>query len=187
MINMHGSLAEARNDKNHVDERRYANLLSLTAVWTFMMGIFNLLECIMSVLGGLGDEFKTSGLVFLISVFVVVILSIVFASVQILFRYMIWKGARKEAEKGQEKNGYLAVAVLLTALGAYKTGMFIYRIFFKTVESAEVAEFLFGLMSLIVLCELLFSVFKLRKVRREMAASASGEKLSTDADIKEAL
>ena len=68
LINMHGSLVEARNDGPHVDERRYAYLLKLTSTGTFVMGIWNVIKIFMDMFIDTEDIFLPEGVPIAISV-----------------------------------------------------------------------------------------------------------------------
>ena len=169
LINTHDSLVEARNDKLHVDERRCAGILKLTAGGTFVMGIWSLIKAFMEVLGEIGDEFHSNGLPYFANLFGVAIVFAVFFCIAILFRFIIWKSASKEAEDGKKRNGYIACAVFLMAYGVYSVVYFIQKAKSKDVSGYDITKLIFDLTSFVILCELLHSAFKLRKVREEIA------------------
>ena len=187
LINNHGSVVGAENDKNHVDERRYANLLILTANGTLLMSIWSLLLFLMNILGKWEDEFMADFMTKIISAVGTVFVFAVTFAIAVLFRYIVWRGGRKEAENGQKRNGYLAVAILLTVYDAYAIVSFAYLVINKTVDGYAFLSFIFDATSFLILCQLLFSAFKIRKVRNMIANAESGEKISSGADIQEVL
>ena len=69
LINTYGSFAEARNDKFHVDERRYSSILKLTANGTLIMGIWSLIKCFMEMIGDMGSEILADEVPLLIAIF----------------------------------------------------------------------------------------------------------------------
>ena len=69
LINTYGSFTEARNDKAHVDERRYAGILKLTADGTLIMGIWSLIKGYMETLSDMGSELIAGGIPVLIAIF----------------------------------------------------------------------------------------------------------------------
>jgi hypothetical protein len=100
-----------------------------------------------------------------------------FFVIGISFRYMIWRGARKEADSGRKRNGYIACAIILLAYGLYEVASFIYRAVWKGTDAQDVLRLIFDATSLIIVCELIASAFRLRKVRAELEAAETGGNL----------
>ena len=174
LINTYGSFAEARNDKDHVDERRCSSILKLTADGTLIMGIWSLIKTFMETLRDTGSELIAGGIPALIAIFGSVFVFALFFVIGISFRFMIWRGARREADSGRKRNGYIACAVILLALGLYEVTSFIYWAVWKGTDAQDVLRFIFDATSFIILCELLASAFRLRKVREEIKIRESG-------------
>ena len=177
LINKYGSFAEARNDKFHVDERRYSSILKLTATGTLIMGIWSLIKCFMGMLGEMGSELIGDEVPLLIAIFGSVFAFALFFVIGISFRYMIWRGARKEADSGRKRNGYIACAIILLAYGLYEVASFIYRAVWKGTDAQDVLRLIFDATSLIIVCELIASAFRLRIVRDELEAAETGGNL----------
>ena len=173
-INTHGSCIEAKNGRDQVDERRCASMLKLTASGTLYMGIWSFLKAFMSVFGDMKAEMKEGSIPYAIAVIGVAAVFAVIFVIGISFRYLVWRGAHKEAETGQIRNGYVLCAVFLIAYGVYAIGSFICSIIGNGADGSDITKVIFDITSFAILCELLFSVFKLRKVRRGIAASGSG-------------
>ena len=177
LINTYGSFAEARNDKDHVDERRYSSILKMTAGGTLVMGIWSLIKCFMGVLGDVENELVAKEVPVLIAIFGSALLFAFFFVIGISFRYIIWRGARREAESGRKRNGYIVLAFFLLTYGVYAIVSFIYRAAVKGTDAQDVLKFVFDATSFAILCELISSAFRLRKVRDELKASGSGGEL----------
>ena len=177
LINTYGSFTEARNDKGHVDERRYAGILKLTADGTLIMGIWSLIKGYMETLSDMGSDLIADGIPVLIAIFGSVFAFALFFVIGISFRYMIWRGACKEADSGRKRNGYIACAIILLAYGLYEVASFIYRAVWKGTDAQDVLRLIFDATSLIIVCELIASAFRLRKVRDELEAAETGGNL----------
>ena len=177
LINTYGSFAEARNDKNHVDERRYSSILKLTARGTLIMGIWSLIKCFMGMLGEMGSELIGDEVPLLIAIFGSVLVLSFFFIFGISFRYLVWRGACREAASGQSKNGYIVCAIILLAYGVYAVAYFIYKAVRKEVDVQDILKFIFDVTSFVILCELIASAFELRKVRKEIKARETGGSL----------
>ena len=93
LINKYGSLAEARNDKFHLDERRYSSILKLTANGTLVMGIWNLIKCFMGMIGDMGSEIIADEVPLLIAIFGSAVVFAFFFMIGISLRYLVWRGA----------------------------------------------------------------------------------------------
>ena len=100
-----------------------------------------------------------------------------FFVIGISFRYIIWRGARREAESGRKRNGYIVLAFFLLTYGVYAIVSFIYRAAVKGTDAQDVLKFVFDATSFAILCELISSAFRLRKVRDELKALGSGGEL----------
>ena len=174
LINTYGSSTEAKNDKYHVDERRYSSLLKMTAGGTLIMGIWSLIKSYMGAMSEMESELLADGIPVLIAVFGSAFVFVFFFVIGISFRYMIWKGARREADSGQKRNGYIVCAIILLAYGVYAVTSFAYRAVCKGTDAQDVLKFMFDVTSFVILCELVSSAFRLRKVREEIKARESG-------------
>ena len=172
LINMHGSLVEARNERRYVDERRYAYLLKLTSTGTFVMGIWNVIKVFMGMFSDIGDELLPEGIPVAVSVFGNVIILGFFFFLAISFRYFIWKGAGKEVRDGKERYGYIVCAIILMAYGVFAIASFIRHLVNNDFTGYDITKFIFDLTSMFFLSEMLYSAFKLRKVRIEIAERA---------------
>ena len=172
LINMHGSLVEARNDGPHVDERRYAYLLKLTSTGTFVMGIWNVIKIFMDMFIDTEDIFLPEGVPIAISVVIDAIILGFFFILAISFRYLIWKDAGKEVSDGKERYGYIVCAIVLMIYGVYAIVSFIRSLVNNDFTGYDITKFVFDLTSMIFLSELLYSAFKLRKVRKKIAERA---------------
>ena len=177
LINTYGSFAEARNDKFHVDERRYSSILKLTANGTLIMGIWSLIKCFMEMIGDMGSEILADEVPLLIAIFGSAVVIGFFFMIGISFRYLVWRGACKEAASGKSTNGYIACAIILLAYGVYAVAYFIYHAVRKEADVQGVLKLIFDVTSFIILCELIASAFRLRKVRKEIAARETGGEL----------
>ena len=177
LINTYGSFAEARNDKNHVDERRYSSTLKLTARGTLVMGIWSLIKCFMGMLGEKGSELINDEVPILITIFGSVLVFSFFFIIGISFRYLVWRGACREAASGKSKNGYIVCAIILLAYGVYAVSYFIYKAVRKDVDVQDVLKLIFDVTSFVILCELIASAFGLRRVRKEISARETGGSL----------
>lgn len=177
LINKYGSFAEARNDKFHVDERRYSSILKLTANGTLVMGIWNLIKCFMGMIGDMGSEIIADEVPLLIAIFGSAVVFAFFFMIGISLRYLVWRGACREASSGQSKNGYIVCAIILLAYGVYAVAYFIYQAVRKEADVQAVLKLIFDVTSFVFLCELIASAFRLRKVRKEITARESGGEL----------
>lgn len=153
-INTHESLADAKNDRLHVDERRYASLLKLTAGGTLVMGIWSMLKILMNT--------------FTIPVSGAASFAVLFAIV-IFLRYTVWTGASKEANDGKRRTDYIACTLILLAYGVFTVIRLIRDLISRAVTGQDISGFIFDLTSMILLCEVLHSAFRLRKVREGTA------------------
>ena len=178
LINDPPSFIEARNDLLHIDERRYSKKLKTTASGTLVMGIWSILRTFLSTFDNLGDIFSTKGGELAAAIFGATIVFVLFFVIGISFRYMIWRGAVREAEDGKKRYWYIVCALVLVTYGIYAVGSFIYKLIdTREIEVEGIIIFVFDLTSFILLCELLNSSFRLRKARKEMAASGQGGEL----------
>ena len=169
---MHDSLIEAGNDGPHVDERRYADLLRLTSTGTFVMGLWNVIKIFMNMFSDIGDELLPEGVPVAVSVFGDAIILGFFFVVAISFRYFIWRSAGKEVSDGKKRYGYIVCAIVLMAYGVYAIVSFIRKVIDNDFTGFDITKFVFDFTSMIFLSELLYSAFKLREVRKELAESA---------------
>ena len=177
LINKYGSFKEAKNDKGHVDERRYAGTLKSTARGTLIMGIWSLIKSFMGMLGENASAFKASGDPALIAIFgSVVVFAVVFV-IGISLRFIICRGACREAASGKKKNGYIVCAIMLLTYGVYAVAYFIYQVFSKNADAQDILKFVFDVTSFVILCELIASAYRLRKVRDELEDSEPGGSL----------
>ena len=169
LINTHDSLVKANNDGLHVDERRYASTLKLTAGGTLAMGIWSLIKAFLEMFSEMGDDLGFEGLPLFISAFGAVFVFAVFFVIAISLRYMIWKGASKEAEDGKKRNGYIVCAIVIMAYVVYAVVYFVQKVINKDADGYEITKLIFDITSFVFLCELLHSTFELRKTRKEIA------------------
>lgn len=149
LINTYGSFKEAKNDKGHVDERRYAGTLKLTARGTLIMGIWSLIKSFMGVLGDMENELMAEEVPVLIAIFGSALGFAFFFVIGISFRYIIWRGARREAESGRKRNGYIILAFFLLTYGVYAIASFVYRAAVKGTDAQDVLKFVLMLPRLL--------------------------------------
>ena len=166
-INMYDSLVPARNDEDPVEERRYIDLLKVTAAGTLYMGLWSAIKLFMDMQERIGDQFKTSIGIYILSLFVSAIIFAIVFVIEMSFRYVIWKGARREAEEGYKNNRYIVCAYFLMAYGVYAVGFFIYQVITSKATGESVVKLFFDVTSFIILYELVISAYKLRKLRAE--------------------
>ena len=177
LINTYGSFTEARNDRNHVDERRYSGMLKMTAGGTLIMGIWSLIKSFMGMLDDMRSDFIADQVPVLIAIFGSVLVFAFFFIIGISFRFMVWRGACREAAGGQKRNGYIVCAIIILAYDVYAFAYFIYKVIRREADAQDVLKFVFDATSFAILCELISSAFRLRKVRNELKASESGGEL----------
>jgi hypothetical protein len=132
-----------------------------------------------------GDKLKIEGIPYAASIIVVAVIFVLAFAAGILFRYIVWKGATKEAANGRKRNGYLVSAVLLIVADMSSMIYYLYRVINNTAEGSEFTGFIFDIASCIILCELLQSVYALRKARGEIEASGLAGDIAPDADAEE--
>lgn len=166
-IDSHDSLVNPENDLSHVDERRYAAMLSLTAGGTLVMGIWSFVKTFMLSFSEIRSGVQTEGIPTVITVFGTALVFAFFFVIVIMFRFIIWKGASGEARDGKERNAYITCAVVLIAFEVYNIFSFIRRVISKDMEGHDLTTMIFDLTSLVILCELLHYAFRLRKTRKE--------------------
>ena len=170
-INMYDSFAQALNDKDHVEERRRANALKLTAGGTLVMGIWSLLKIFMNVFGDM--EVSADGIPHVIAAFGVAMVFIAMFVIGISLRYMVWRGACREAADGKKRNGFIVCAFLIMIYDVYTVAGFIEDMISGNTAEYDITTLVFDITSFIILLELVVSAFKLRKVRKETAAGAA--------------
>lgn len=144
-------------------------MLKMTANGTLVMGIWSLLKTFMNVFGDMGDELRTDEMPYFIAVLGVTIVFVVMFVIGISFRFIVWKGARREAESGKKRNGYIVCTVLLMAFGVYIGSSFIRKIIRGEAGGYDIIEIVLDITSFIILLQLLICAFRLRKVRKEIA------------------
>ena len=144
-------------------------MLKLTASGTLVMGIWSLLKTFMSVFGEMGDDLRTGEMPYFIAVLGVAIVFTVMFVITISFRFIVWKGARREAEGGEKRNGYIVCAVLLMVFGVYTGGAFIREVISGEADGYDITNFILDITSFIILLQLLICTFRLRKVRKDIA------------------
>lgn len=144
-------------------------MLNMTASGTLVMGIWSLLKTFMSIFGDMGDELRTDEMPYFIAVLGVTIVFAAMFVIGISFRFIVWKGARREAESGKKGNGYIVCAVLLMAFGIYTCSSFIRKLIRGESDGYDIMEIILDITSFIILLQLLICAFSLRKVRREIA------------------
>ena len=177
LINTYGSSTEARNDIDHVDERRYAGILKLTANGTLTMGIWSLIRCFMGMPGEMRSDFIADEVPVLIAIFGSVLIFALFFILGISFRFMVWRGALREAASGKKRNGYIVCAILILAYDVYAIAYFIYKVISKDADVQDVLKLIFDITSFAIVWKLISSAFRLRSVRKEIAATESGGSL----------
>lgn len=173
-------LIKANNDKNHVDERRYATRLKVTAGGILILGFWAVIQTALIALSNgtlspenLSDDVKIAKFVNAI----VVTLFIIILSVIILsLRFIIIKGAVREADKGIARNGYLVVAVYLMLIGLWSLLFFVRALFGDgDIKFSDFVILVLDLTSFALLLELFIAAKKLRKVRAEIANADEAE------------
>lgn len=177
---MKDSHLKARNDKNHIDERRYATRLKVTAGGILILGFWAVIQSALIALSNgtlspenLPDDVKVAKFVHVI---VVTLFIIIFSVIILSLRFIIIKGAIREADKGIAKNGYLIVAVYLMIIGILSLIFFVHELFGDgEIKFSDFIILVLDLTSFALLLELFIAAKKLRKVRAEIAKADKAE------------
>ena len=137
LINQYPSFIEARNDKLHVDERRYTKLLKTTAGGTLAMGIWSVIRSFMNAFEGTDEFFNVEGVQLVANIIGTMIIALLFFIAGISLRYIIWRGALKEATDGKRRYGYIVCAIVLMLYGVYAIVAFFYDLIKKNEVDEE--------------------------------------------------
>ena len=186
-INRYSSLVAANNDSLHVDERRYSNMLRVTANGILYMGIWTFIKLCMRMLdeirGEISEMYEPGNMVAVIiaGAVVTLLLFALFLFVDLFFRFIVWKGAQREALSGKKSNAFVVCAIVLMLYGAYAIGSFFYFLFKRSgIEGDDVIKFVFDLTSFVLLWSMLSSSFKLRKIRFKIDELNSGKREASE-------
>lgn len=177
-INKYSSLVAAKNDTLSIDERRYSNYVTLTAKGILLMGLWSFIKGFVIFMSdlreGIVNEFGGGAAAIIASAILGIIFFIIFLVADISFRYIIWKNAAAEVKKGVKKKSVVVFTVILMIYGAYIIMYFFYRVFKgEKITGDDVIALVFDVTSFVLLWNMLASLFKLRKVRDEIAVRDS--------------
>lgn len=177
-INMHSSLVAPHNDSLYIDERRYSDYLQLTADGILIMGLWSFIKGFIALMGDLSGEITESAETGLVAFIVEAVLGffffIILLTADVSFRYVIWKNASIESQKGKRKNITVVFSIILMIYGAYIISLFFVNVFTgRKIVGEDVISAVFDITSFLLLLNMLFSLFKLRRVRDDIAAAES--------------
>lgn len=172
-INRYSALFDAGNDDLHVDERRYADRLKVTANGIMYMGIWTFIKIFLNMLDETKEEMVDTigeGTVALIAgIIVMVLLFLILLVLDLALRYIVWRCAGKEATTGKKSFALIPGTIILMIYGAYAIGAFFHILITeKRVEGDDVVKLVFDVTSFILLWWILAATFKLRKTREEL-------------------
>lgn len=175
-INQYSSGLKALNDDLHVEERRYRSRLKATAGGIMMLGLWAVIQTLIWALTS-GDFNEIEGdITPFAKALIITFFIFIFSGIVLSFRFIILRGAKREADYGIKKNGYLGVAVYLMLVGLYSFGFFIYRAFGdKDLEANDVITVILDMTAFVLLLELFIYAKKLRKIRAEIAENEKSE------------
>jgi len=157
------------NSKNRIDIRRYHNQLKVTSNGVLILGVWSVLKTFLtSITGtdqlGIPRANTTADLIFTVIGYGIVLL------IDFRLRMIVWRGARKEAYGRDTNNKYIFVTVLLILVSGFSFVAICYYMI-KTHEhiSTHLASILIESASFVIMCELLYSALKIRKIRSNLS------------------
>lgn len=161
------------NSENRISIRKYHNQLKVTSNGVIILGLWSIFKTfLMTVSGyeveGLENFERTTINVVFLCIFYAILLAIDFR-----IRLVIWRGAREEAYGRKKNNRYLVLAFILILLSVFSIFSIIRAFITKQEDdlSLTFTSFLVEITSFVILCELVYSGFKMRRIRAEIAES----------------
>lgn len=162
-----GSSVDELNSERRIEKRHLHNRLKDTSNGIMILGIWSTFKTFM--LSGFNNDLSASGMsseqygtIGMIIVFLIVLL------IDFRFRLVIWRGARKEAYGRDTNNRYFVFAFILIIFSGMSMAVFVYSLLTGSIDdSMGLASFLIEITSFGILCELVHSGLKLRKIRSE--------------------
>lgn len=156
------------NSPKRIEIRRHHNQLKVTSNGVLILGIWSVFRVFMFSLSGNSSEsqlFDSPVANIIASIFVYGIV----LAIDLRFRLVIWRGARREAYGRNTNNRYLVFTVILLILSLMSLCTFVYSLGnLKTDIYNSLASVLVEITSFVIMCELLHSGLKLRKIRSEL-------------------
>lgn len=161
------------NSEKRIAIRKYHNQLKVTSNGVIILGLWSILKTFLMMVSdydveGLEDFERTT--------FNVVALCIIFAivlAIDFRFRLVIWRGARVEAYGRKKNNRYLVLAFFLILVSAFSMVSIVVG-FINGDEkdfSLTLTSLIVETTSFVILCELVYSGIKMRRIRAEIAES----------------
>ena len=159
------------NSEKRISIRKYHNQLKVTSNGGIILGLWSIFKTfLMTVSGyeveGLENFERTTINVVFLCIFYAILLAIDFR-----IRLVIWRGAREEAYGRKKNNRYLVLAIILIFLSVLSMVSIIWAFITKQEDdlSLTFTSFLVEITSFVILCELVYSGFKLRRIRADIA------------------
>lgn len=147
---------EELNSARRIEIRHLHNRLKDTSNGIVILGIWTTLKSFL-----LSDSDQGTAAIAATAVVFLIVLLIDFR-----FRLVIWRGARKEAYGRDTNNRYLVFSFILIFFSVVSILMFIYQLVTDRMDAdTGFASFLIEITSLCILCELVHSGIKLRRIR----------------------
>lgn len=165
---------EDLNSKNRIEIRRHHNQLKITSNGVMILGAWSILKSFLMILSGNDPESAE----LLSSVFITIVTGIVFlilVAIDLKIRLVIWRGARDEAYGRRIKNRYIGMTIFLLFVSGLTLAALVISLFKGSEDkTTSLASLLVELTSFVIMCELLNSSFKIRKIRSELGKSEEG-------------
>ena len=149
--------------------RKYQSNLLTSAKGVLLFGVWDAVKLAMQLLldmdelrNLLGEQKDDLGMV----IFVFTGLWLIFI-LNMLYRFYIWRKASAEALHGRKKNLYLLMTLLLAAVTVFSIVLTIREDPSERELDDRLTTILVDITSLLALLELLYSVFQVRRLRRQ--------------------
>ena len=158
---------EDLNSKKRIAIRRYHNQLKVTSNGVLILGLWSIFKVFLTTMTGRGQS-GLNGLSSTGEVIAFFVMFFILLGIDIRFRLSIWRGARKEAYGRNANNIYLVLTILLIILSGCSIVLLLYAFFrYENKPSETFVALLLEVTSFVIMCELVYAGFKIRKIRSE--------------------
>ena len=158
------------NSPKRIEIRRHHNQLKVTSNGIMILGVWSILKTFLLMVSGV--SVSSDGTPFDASLFNIIALSVMFLillAIDLRLRLVIWRGARREAYGRNTNNRYLVLTIILIVISVISLCSLCYSLVTDSEDRVNrLASILVESTSLAIMCELVYSGFSLRKIRKEI-------------------
>ncbi|MBP3895475.1 MAG: hypothetical protein J6D07_03325 [Mogibacterium sp.] len=156
---------EDLNSKNRIEIRRHHNQLKVTSNGVMILGVWSILKAFLTTFMGT-NQLDIPGAGSRYGMLVSVIAYLIFLAFDLRLRLVIWRGARKEAYGRDTNNRYIVLTIILLMVSAASLTYMLYSLFVSHDQiPTHLASILIESASFVIMCELLYSGFRIRRIR----------------------